>query len=474
MSTPLKVCYYTAGPIATSAEIAAINTLKALGDAPYEVTVMSGASQAQVTAITISATNAGNYYTDAGATITASTISADSSDNSLNDSGSGFITAGFQANDLLTISGFTGDTSNNTDGVAVVASVAAGKMVLKGVTLVSDSAGESVTVTSAGRFLRAGFKVGKDVMVRGFTTAGNNISTGIITALTPSRMTIGGTDGDGIANESAGNTVTICTVATDAKYGTSTPVYDYIAGTIPEQFKSGGTPIYTELDPTNPPDDADLISTQAVISNGETVAVKTNGGSSSDNATATVVAHALTVALPATKTVVENSDTTTVDGATVTLAVSGGAVTGGTLTGTKCVVSSGDTVAVGSDDVTITVAGNAMTTASIGATKTIVENGDTTTISGKSIALAVGTGALGVATFAAATDAAISNGATVAVGTGTATLTVAGNALASAALDATHVVVADAQEITITAGGGGLTKVTLTVAGGAITACVAS
>lgn len=79
---------------------------------------------------------------------TATTISALASDNSYNDSGSGFISAGFAVNDQVRVTGFTGN-------------------------------------------------------------AANNIFTGTITALTASKMTIGGTDGDVIVDDAAGESVTI-------------------------------------------------------------------------------------------------------------------------------------------------------------------------------------------------------------------------------------------------------------------------
>lgn len=79
---------------------------------------------------------------------TATTISALASDNSYNDSGGGFVTAGFAVNDQVRVQGFTGDVANN-------------------------------------------------------------IFSGKITALTASKMTIGGTDGDVIADDAAGESVTI-------------------------------------------------------------------------------------------------------------------------------------------------------------------------------------------------------------------------------------------------------------------------
>lgn len=362
------ITYFTSSSVPTVAELAEIATINAIAAQPYEVTVLCGKPKNKLTSICLSAA-ADNSYSDAGGSISAGTISASSTDNSLNDSGNGFVTGGFQVGDVLTIAGFTGATANNTAGEAQVVSVTDAKMVLSGVTLTTDTAGETVTVTSAGRFLTWGFKVGQDIMVRGFTTAANNISTGIITALTASKMTIGGTDGDGIDTEVAGDTVTICTVESDATYGGVTVTSDYIAGTVPPQYlDADGTPIgsLVVFDPANPPDVTALISTQAVISHAETVAVKNSAGTATDDATATVVAHACTVALPATKTVVENADTVTVDGATVTLAVSSGAVTGGTLAAAKCVVSDGDEV------LTVAVTG-AVGTASNTATFTVSE-----------------------------------------------------------------------------------------------------
>lgn len=327
-----KILYFTADKIATSAELAEIATIRAIAAAPYEVSVLNGKAKAQVTAITLSAAAADNSYNDAGATITASTISAAAADNSLNDSGNGFLTAGFQVNDVLTITGFTGDTDNNTAGQAFVVSVTAAKMVLKGVTLVNDAANEPVTVASAGRFLQRGFKVGQRIMVRGFTgNTANNINSGVITALTASKMTIGGTDGDVIVNDAAGESVTICTVDTDATFGGAVEIADYVAGTVPEQYKSSGTAIYTVFDPASPPDPPSLIGTQAVITNGDTVAVLTNAGETSTDATATVADNACTVALAATKAIVSSTQEIAITSGTgttkVTLTVAGGAIT---------------------------------------------------------------------------------------------------------------------------------------------------
>lgn len=62
---------------------------------------------------------------------------------------------------------------------------------------------------SAAGFLTAGFSVGDRVRVTNFSTAANNLVAGTITALTADKLTIGGVDGDAIADESAGASVTI-------------------------------------------------------------------------------------------------------------------------------------------------------------------------------------------------------------------------------------------------------------------------
>ena len=83
-------------------------------------------------------------------TITAATLSAAAADNSYNDSGSGFVAAGFTVGMHVRVSGFTGDVANNiTD--AVVTAVTAGKLTIGGTdgdVIVDDAAGESVTITA--------------------------------------------------------------------------------------------------------------------------------------------------------------------------------------------------------------------------------------------------------------------------------------------------------------------------------------
>lgn len=77
------------------------------------------------------------------ATITATTISAASADNSYNDSGSGFVSANFLQGQWVRVSGFATSANN---GYARLTSVAAGKLVVTGLTLVNESASPSVTI----------------------------------------------------------------------------------------------------------------------------------------------------------------------------------------------------------------------------------------------------------------------------------------------------------------------------------------
>lgn len=82
------------------------------------------------------------------ATKTATTLSAAAADNSYNDSGSGFVTAGFEVGDVVVVSGFTGNVANNIAS-GIVTAVTAGKLTIGGTdgdVIVDDAAGESVTI----------------------------------------------------------------------------------------------------------------------------------------------------------------------------------------------------------------------------------------------------------------------------------------------------------------------------------------
>lgn len=82
-------------------------------------------------------------------TISGTTISADGDDNSYNDSGNGFVTAGFAVGNYVYVEGFTGDVANNIFSAEITA-LTAGKMTIGGTdgnVIVDDAAGETVTIT---------------------------------------------------------------------------------------------------------------------------------------------------------------------------------------------------------------------------------------------------------------------------------------------------------------------------------------
>lgn len=82
-------------------------------------------------------------------TITAVTISAAAADNSFNDSANGFVAAGFEVGNRVKVAGFTGNVANNIV-VGIVTALTAGKMTIGGTdgdVIVDDAAGESVTIS---------------------------------------------------------------------------------------------------------------------------------------------------------------------------------------------------------------------------------------------------------------------------------------------------------------------------------------
>lgn len=92
------------------------------------------------------------YYVREFAEIADDTFSVTASDSSLNDSGNGFLTAGFLAAHIITVSGFTAAANN---GKFKVATAAAGKLTLTDidgnpVSLVDEAAGDAVTITMEG------------------------------------------------------------------------------------------------------------------------------------------------------------------------------------------------------------------------------------------------------------------------------------------------------------------------------------
>lgn len=109
--------------------------------------------------------------------ITASTISAQASDNSYNDSGSGFLAAGFAAGDQVRVQGFTGNTANNIFSATVTACTA-GKMTIGGTdgdVIVDDAAGESVTITKWETKRASVSEVGAVYSVKAYGAQGNGV-----------------------------------------------------------------------------------------------------------------------------------------------------------------------------------------------------------------------------------------------------------------------------------------------------------
>lgn len=78
------------------------------------------------------------------ATVTASTISAASADNSINDSGSGF--GSFVVGQWIRVTGFT---TNGTVFYAKIVTKTTAKLTISGVTLITEAAGASITITQA-------------------------------------------------------------------------------------------------------------------------------------------------------------------------------------------------------------------------------------------------------------------------------------------------------------------------------------
>lgn len=109
--------------------------------------------------------------------------------------------------------------------------------------------------------------------------------------------------------------------------------------------------------------------------------------------------------LPPTQTVVDNGDTVTVDGATVTLVVAGGELTGGTLPATSAVVANATSIPVQNSagaaiaNGTLAVAGNNPTNIRLPATIAAATNGQVVTVEGGTVALTVAGGVITGGTF---------------------------------------------------------------------------
>jgi hypothetical protein len=92
---------------------------------------------------------------------------------------------------------------------------------------ISAQASDNSFNTVGGNFVTAGFAVGKAIRVEGFTgNAANNIYCGVLTAVAAGKLTIGGTDGDVIVDDAAGESVTI------TQWEAARATADELAGTL--------------------------------------------------------------------------------------------------------------------------------------------------------------------------------------------------------------------------------------------------
>lgn len=143
-------------------------------------------------------------------TITATTLSAQASDNSYNDSGSGFVAAGFAVGDRVNVSGFTGNAANNILTGEITALTAA-KMTIGGTdgdVIVDDAAGESVTIS---KWVSRRATVDEIVALAGGASGGVYEIPVLATAMTP-RSTSGAAAG---SSETATNKVMVETLDFD-------------------------------------------------------------------------------------------------------------------------------------------------------------------------------------------------------------------------------------------------------------------
>jgi hypothetical protein len=111
------------------------------GDIPTELSYGSHDTQLEAAL--------GGSWSTGSVSVTALTISATASGNTIDDSGSGF--GSFAVGDMILISGFTGEASNN--GVARVTAASAASLTVDGLTLTDDAAGESVTIKEMDQLL---------------------------------------------------------------------------------------------------------------------------------------------------------------------------------------------------------------------------------------------------------------------------------------------------------------------------------
>jgi hypothetical protein len=161
-------------------------------------------------------------------TMTEITIAAVAVDNTFTDSGDGFIAAGFKVGDLVTVSGFTGDVANNATDLKITA-LTIGVMTIGGTdgdVIADDTAGESVTISTAGDYLEVGSTVPVIALLR------YNSDTGIYVLYRSVR--VGGVSLAVVLNQSA--TFTLPAIGESAENWTDPGTATYAAATSSEMM----------------------------------------------------------------------------------------------------------------------------------------------------------------------------------------------------------------------------------------------
>ncbi len=144
--TSLKVTKFTAKPVITKVENKELNTEKIRkrpkeASEAYQIEMETYMRYGELDVFLAAALR--DTAWSSAVKVTDTVFSTSDVDNSVNDSGDGLVVDGFLATQLMKQSGFTESASN---GLAKISTVAAGKMVLLGLDVATEAAGDSVTL----------------------------------------------------------------------------------------------------------------------------------------------------------------------------------------------------------------------------------------------------------------------------------------------------------------------------------------
>ncbi len=117
-------------------------------------------------------------------TYTATTLSAQASDNSINDSAAQFVAEGFAVGDSVKVDGFTGNAANNKTARTITA-ITTAKMTFGGSDgddIVDDAAGESVTITKWAPVRLSAQDIADLSAIDGLTATTDNLIVGVASA----------------------------------------------------------------------------------------------------------------------------------------------------------------------------------------------------------------------------------------------------------------------------------------------------